>query len=61
LDIRVSGSAWTWTTDEIQSSARVGVALGSLGDATTPYFVQTSATLIPNVIHVYERTFSSSN
>jgi hypothetical protein len=61
LDIRVSGSAWTWTTDEIQSSARVGLALGSLGDATIPYFVQTSATVIPNVIHVYERTFSSSN
>ena len=61
VDIRVSGNAWTWTTDEIQSSARVGMSLGSLGDTTTPYYVQTSATLVPNVIHVYERTFSSSN
>lgn len=60
LSVRVSGGAWTWTTDEIQSAARVGQALSSVGDSSTPYYQQTSATLIPNVVHVFERTMTVS-
>jgi hypothetical protein len=60
LSVRVSGGAWTWTTDEIQSAARTGMALSSVGDATASYYQETSATLIPNVVHVFERTMTVS-
>ncbi|AMV31145.1 hypothetical protein VN12_03440 [Pirellula sp. SH-Sr6A] len=60
LSVRVSGGAWTWTTDEIQSAARVGLSLNSVGDSSTAYYQQTSATLIPNVVHVFERTMTVS-
>jgi hypothetical protein len=56
----VSGGAWTWTTDEIQSAARAGLPLSSVGDATTSYYQETSATLVPNVVHVFERTMTVS-
>lgn len=61
LSVRVSGGAWTWTTDEIQSAARAGLPLSSVGDATTSYYQETSATLVPNVVHVFERTMTVSN
>lgn len=60
LSVRVSGGAWTWTTDEIQSAARAGLPLSSVGDATTSYYQETSATLVPNVVHVFERTMTVS-
>lgn len=63
LSVRISGGAWTWTTDEIQSASRAGLILSniSVGDTTTSYYQETSATLVPNVVHVFERTMTVSN
>lgn len=63
LSLRVSGAAWTWTTDELVSHARVGYPqpLGSVADSSKNFYQVTSATVIPNVVHVFERTMSGGN
>lgn len=62
LTVRVSGTPWDWTNDEIRSAREANVLnLNSLNpiQPASPYYglTQTTATIVPNVIHVFNRTF----
>lgn len=60
--VRVSGTPWDWTANEIRSAREAGIAnLTSSNpiDPSSPYyqFTQTTATIVPKVVHVFQRTF----
>ena len=63
LTVRVSGTPWDWTNDEIRTAREAGVpydlsVINPIAPASPFYgFTQTTATIVPNVIHVFNRTF----
>jgi hypothetical protein len=61
--VRVSGIPWGMTLNEYEKieNERIRRALAGLPVFTPPAFPQTVATLLPNVITVYQRTFKASN
>jgi hypothetical protein len=52
MNVRLSGLPWDWTVDEIKSASLNGVPLGSLQLRNT---TTTVATIVPNVLHVFQR------
>jgi hypothetical protein len=61
--VRVSGIPWGMTLNEYEKieNEKIRRALAGLPAFTPPTFPQTVATLLPNVITVYQRTFKASN
>jgi hypothetical protein len=62
LTVRISGTPWDWTNDEIRSAKEANVAnfiTRNPIDPTSPYYAltQTTATIVPNVTHVFQRTY----
>ena len=61
--VRVSGIPWGMTLNEYEKieNEKIRRVLAGLPAFTPPTFPQTVATLLPNVITVYQRTFKASN
>ncbi|MEQ1830655.1 MAG: hypothetical protein ABL921_32180, partial [Pirellula sp.] len=53
-EVRVSGAPWGWTTNEFEKIQRAP-------NVPPPAFPQTVATLIPNVVNVYQRAYRVAN
>lgn len=63
LTLRVAGVPWDWTNDEIRSAREAGVANLNSFNPINPLSIyypltQTTATIVPHVVHVYQRTYS---
>jgi hypothetical protein len=64
MTVRLAGLPWDWTSDEIKSAAKapgpIILAGWSLMDSTKPTYplTRTVATIVPDVVHVYQRTMS---
>ena len=62
LTVRISGTPWDWTNDELRSARDAAFAnLNAINpiDPTSPLYplTQTTATIVPNVTHVFQRTY----
>jgi hypothetical protein len=68
MTVRVAGLPWDWTSDELKSAFRTSTILGQVLDLhnATPsprndsisVSTRTVATIVPNVVHVFQRTLS---